>query len=103
MPSSDTQWKPGQSGNPAGRPPGARQKLSNAFLEALNTTFEEEIKETGLPAGITSLRELRDKQPAQYHNVIAKLMPKLMELSGPDGDSIPLSGVVEFVDSSGSD
>ncbi len=95
MSQADTQFKPGNPGN-GGRPKGARNKLSEAFLHALNTTFEELTAEDK-PAGIESLRQLRDKQPAQYHNVIAKLMPKLMELSGPDGGDIPISGTVSFV------
>jgi hypothetical protein len=94
MPKEDTQFKPGCEGGP-GRPKGSRDKLSYAFIEALNTTFEE-LTDKDKPAGIEALRELRDNQPAQYANVIGKLMPKLMELSGPDGEAIPVSGTVNF-------
>ena len=89
MPSSDTQFKQGQSGNPAGRPKGARNKLSDLFIEALSKDFNEHGAET--------IEELRTTNPAQYCQVIARLMPKLMELSGPDGQDVPLSGVVRFV------
>ena len=99
MAKEDTQFKPGQSGNPAGRPKGSRNKLTDAFIAALNETFCETVAESGKPAGIESLRKLRDEQPSQYHNVIGRLMPKLMELSGPDGESIPISGTVNFVKS----
>jgi len=34
-------FKKGQSGNPAGRPKGARNKLSEDFLKALSTDFKE--------------------------------------------------------------
>lgn len=91
VPSSDTQFKPGQSGNPGGKPKGARNRLSAAFLLALADDFEKH--------GVKTIRKLRKEQPAQYTNVIGKLMPKLMELSGPDGNEIPLSGVLKVVDS----
>ena len=91
MPSKDTQFKPGQSGNPGGKPQGARNKLSTAFIQALSDDFDK--------AGIVAVEQVRKEQPAQYLNVIGKLMPKLMELSGPDGDSIPVSGTVKFVKS----
>ena len=50
-------WQPGQSGNPAGKPKGARNKLGEAFIEALHdgkavqcATFRWG-KAMGLPAG----------------------------------------------------
>ena len=88
MPSSDTQWKPGQSGNPAGRPKGARSKFSEDFLRAFAQDFERH--------GESVIEDLRKNQPATYFNGAVRLMPKLMELSGPDGESIPLSGTVKF-------
>lgn len=77
MPSSDTQFKPGESGNPAGRPKGSRNKLSTDFLRELADSFEEHGTET--------IEALRRDKPEVYVATIAKLMPKLMELSGPDG------------------
>jgi hypothetical protein len=85
----DHLFKPGQSGNPAGRPKGSRNKLSEAFLKVLAEDFEAH--------GEKVIERLRTEQPAQYANVIAKLMPKLMELSGPDGTEIPLAGVLKIV------
>lgn len=75
-------------GNP-GRPKGSRNKLSETFLRVLADDFGEN--------GVEVIERLRMESPAQYANVIAKLMPKMMELSGPDGDSIPMSGIVKFV------
>ncbi len=88
MPKEDTQFKPGQSGNPAGRPKGTRSKLSEAFLKALSDDFEAN--------GLETVEKVRADKPDAYLNVIGKLMPKLMELSGPDGESIPVSGTVKF-------
>lgn len=34
-------FKPGQSGNPKGRPKGARNRLGTQFLEALETDFNK--------------------------------------------------------------
>ena len=86
---SDHLFKPGQSGNPKGRPKGSRNKLSEAFLRVLADDFAEYGEEV--------IMQLRCESPAQYANVIAKLMPKMMELSGPDGSDIPVSGTVKFV------
>ena len=86
MPSSDTQFKPGHSGN-GGRPRGARNKLSTLFLQTLSDDFEKH--------GMEAVERMRNESPSQYNNVIAKLMPKLMELSGPDES--PLSLAIEFV------
>lgn len=91
MPKEDTQFKPGQSGNPNGRPKGARNKLSDAFIQALSDDFEEH--------GVATVEKVREEKPDTYLHTIGRLMPKLMELSGPDGDSIPLSGTVTFVKS----
>lgn len=82
---------PGNPGGP-GRPKGSRNKLSEAFLKALADDFEIN--------GVDAIDVVRKERPEAYLNTIGRLMPKLMELSGPDGDAIPLSGVVSFVKSS---
>ncbi len=66
-------------GNP-GRPKGSRNRLSEAFLRVLADDFEQN--------GMEAIERLRADNPGTYANVIAKLMPKLMELSGPDGGAI---------------
>lgn len=81
----DGTFKPGSGG----RPKGSRNKLSEAFLRVLADDFHDN--------GVEVIERLRMESPAQYANVIAKLMPKMMELSGPDGEDIPFSGIVKFV------
>lgn len=81
-------FKPGQSGNPAGRPKGARSKLGEAFLKALFGDFEQH--------GVMTIEKVRSERPADYIKVIASLLPK--ELTGEDGEAINLSLTVKYVD-----
>ena len=87
-PSPDTRFKEGNPGGP-GRPPGSRDKLSKAFIDELAASFDEH--------GAEVIDRIREERPDVYLGTIGKLMPKLMELSGPDGGDIPLSIPVEFV------
>lgn len=66
-------FKPGQSGNPAGRLPGSRQKLTNAFVQDLQESWELHGKE--------ALRRCAVEEPAVYVRTVAMLMPKDVNLS----------------------
>jgi len=69
-------FQPGQSGNPAGRPLGSRNKLGEAFIQALQEDFAEH--------GVEAVRKVRAEKPDQYLKVIASLMPKEHRLSFDD-------------------
>jgi len=71
----DLKWKPGQSGNPAGRPKGARSILQEQFFKALQKDFEEN--------GAVVLKAMRAEKPNEYARMVAGLMSK--ELTGEDG------------------
>lgn len=74
----DLKWKPGQSGNPAGRPKGARNKLSEDFFNALAEDFAEN--------GVNVIATMRSESPKDYAKMIAALQSR--EVTGEDGDSI---------------
>lgn len=72
MPSEDTQFKPGESGNPAGRPKGSRNKLSQAVIDAWCADVAEHGPEV--------IKRLREDDPATYARISASLVPKNLEL-----------------------
>jgi hypothetical protein len=61
-------FKPGASGNPAGRHMGARSKLTEAVFKVLAEDFEEHGKQ--------AIAECRDKSPSEYLRIRASLIPK---------------------------
>jgi hypothetical protein len=65
-------WKPGQSGNPAGRAKGSRNKLGEKFIAALCDDFEQH--------GTAVITKVRTEQPAQYLRVIAMILPKELNM-----------------------
>lgn len=70
-------FKPGQSGNPAGRPKGARSRFGETFCDALLGDFEQH--------GSKVIEQARLKDPVSYLHICARLIPKDMaENSGAD-------------------
>ncbi len=61
------------TGNAEGRPKGARCKLDELFLEALYRDFKE--------GGVAAIRACRTEKPDVYLNVIAKVVPKQVDLN----------------------
>lgn len=68
VPKQLTPWKPGQSGNPAGRPKSSRNKLGEDFIKALADDFEKN--------GPATIEIARRTDPVQYLKVIAAVIPK---------------------------
>lgn len=69
----ETRFSTGQSGNPGGKPAGARNKIQGVFLSALADDFEQH--------GNQAIQQMREKDPSGYIRVVASLMPKDVEIS----------------------
>jgi hypothetical protein len=65
-------FQPGQSGNPAGRVKGSRNKLSEDFVAVLYDDFTAN--------GKTAIEACRANSPETYVKVIAGLLPKEMHI-----------------------
>lgn len=71
----DLKWQPGQSGNPAGRPKGARNKLTESFLEALLKDFQKASEEDS-SLGEMAIATMRAEKPNEYARMIASILAK---------------------------
>lgn len=72
-------FRPGQSGNPAGRPKGARNRLGTQFLEALEIDFNK--------FGAQAIALVREKKPEVYMRVVADLLPKEANINVEAGEA----------------
>jgi hypothetical protein len=64
-------FKPGWKGGP-GRPPGARNRLTEVALQALGTDFAEH--------GAAVIEEVRKTKPHEYLQVVASLLPRQVQM-----------------------
>jgi hypothetical protein len=62
------QWARGTSGNPAGRPRGARSKLSEEIVTAFSADFAEH--------GAEVIARVRIEHPEQYLVIVARLVQR---------------------------
>lgn len=65
-------WKPGLSGNMAGRTVGCRNRLSEKFLSDLLGAYDKH--------GKAAIEDIAVNQPVEFLRIIAKLLPRKAEI-----------------------
>lgn len=73
MGNKSTQFQPGQSGNPLGRPVGSRNKLSETFVTDLSKLWEEQ--------GFAILQRVADESPEKLLAEMIQVLPKDFQVS----------------------
>lgn len=73
-------FEPGQSGNPAGRPKGARNKLGEQFIQDLYASWQEH--------GPATLEAVRTEKPDVYVKVVASILPKELNVKVSELDEL---------------
>lgn len=66
-------WQPGESGNPAGRPRGSRNKLAGQFVDDLYRAW--------LDHGVEVIERVRVEDPATFLKTVAAVLPKEFEVT----------------------
>ncbi|MFT8896283.1 MAG: DUF5681 domain-containing protein [Acetobacter sp.] len=84
---ADTRFKPGKSGNPAGRKKGSRNKLAEDFIAALCADFKEH--------GVSAIQKMRLEKPDSYINAIVKLVPTQFQAVDENGDDAKLTVIIK--------
>lgn len=82
-------WEPGQSGNPNGRPKGSRNKLGEAFWEALHDDFKYN--------GTAAIVKVRTDRPHEYLKVIAQVVPKELLVKDLSLEEMDDDALIEFL------
>lgn len=86
-------FAPGRSGNPAGRRPGSKNRISELFIAAMRDDFIEH--------GADAIAALRARDPATYLAAIRSMIPQ--NVMAAEGDKHPTFDHSELSDSEWAD
>lgn len=82
-------FKPGQSGNPNGRPKGSRNALGEAFIAAMYEDFQKN--------GVAVIEQVRAEKPDQYLKVISNILPKELHIKEETIDGLSDNELVDIL------
>lgn len=89
VPKQLTPWEPGQSGNPAGRPKGSRNKLGEAFLSDIYADWQVN--------GVETIKRVREEKPDAYLKVVASMLPQSLNINVNQTDSMTDDQLIERI------
>lgn len=82
-------FTPGVSGNPAGRPKGARSKLGEQFLDDMYADWQSH--------GVAAIAKVREEKPDAYLKVVASILPKELNVNVNEVDGLTDDELIERI------